>query len=172
MLCSRSAVCFVALCLSILAVPAGAEEPWQEPQDPRAAINTPDAYAWRLFVALNWPADIKQKKADPTKPFGDPAPGPVVWETWRNAKTSAKDTAYPIDGSDPGPWLGKETSEEKVASEFDDDAIQQAIRRAALKDANIPLPAFDPDAAQENPSLQRDAIEQGNIRICEAKQAL
>ena len=67
----------LALALSIAPFDrAAAQSPSQEPQDASEAINNPDRYAWRLFVALNWPADLKQKSPDASKPFG--APGPVV----------------------------------------------------------------------------------------------
>jgi hypothetical protein len=78
-------------------------EPWKEPQDTVAALLEPDAYAWRVFVALNWPADVSQKVADQSKPFG--APGPVVWETWRNIREGLPDSVFPTNGTDPGPWL-------------------------------------------------------------------
>jgi hypothetical protein len=138
------------LAVNILAPSAGAQtlEPWKEPQDSAEAINNPDRYIWRVFVALNWPADVKQKKADASKKFGDAAPGPVTWETWRNARNEAPDTAFPLDGSDPGPWLGKESSSEKLVSSFDDGPLQQLIRRNILRNAKGPLPAFDDASAR------------------------
>ena len=131
----------LALALSIAPFdPVAAQSPWQEPQDASEAINNPDRYAWRLFVALNWPADLKQKSADASKQFG--ALGPVVWETWRNVRNNAADTAFLEDGSDPGPWLGKETPSEKQIAEMDSVSVQEAIRRERLRRANVPLPAF------------------------------
>ncbi len=67
-------------------------QPWVEPLDPVAAREQSDEYAWRLFVALNWPAD-------PKAPLG--ATGPVVWELWRTAGD-----VYRPDGADPGVWDG------------------------------------------------------------------
>src|SRR5262249_43839692 len=46
------------------------DPPWKEPQDTAQALNEPDRYAWRLFVALNWPAEIAKQQADPNKAFG------------------------------------------------------------------------------------------------------
>jgi len=147
-----SARVFAALLVAGSLVPAAlaqTTEPWKEPQDSAEAINNPDRYAWRLFVALNWPADIKQKQADPSKRFGDAAPGAVTWETWRNARNQAPDTAFPLDGSDPGPWLDKESSSEKLAASFDDNALQQLIRRNILQNSKAPVPFFDESSARQ-----------------------
>lgn len=81
------------LLLAILSQSAAAldwSKPWIEPQDSRQAADNSDEYAWRLFVALNWPAD-------PKAAFG--TAGPVAWETWENASQ-----VYLEDGGDPGPW--------------------------------------------------------------------
>jgi hypothetical protein len=71
--------------------------PWSEPQDSVAARDHGDEYAWRLFVALNWPADAIARRADAAAHFGDDKP--VVWESWQNAAT-----VYRADGADPGAW--------------------------------------------------------------------
>ncbi len=71
--------------------------PWLEPQDTLAARDHSDEYAWRLFVALNWPADPMARRADRAAHFGDDKP--VVWESWQNAAA-----VYRPDGTDPGPW--------------------------------------------------------------------
>ncbi len=73
-----------------------------EPQDTAEALFEPDMYAWRLFVALNWPGDPVKREADRNKTLG--APGPATWETWRNANSEAPDTVWRNDASDPGPW--------------------------------------------------------------------
>ncbi len=71
--------------------------PWLESHNPREAATHPDEYAWRLFIALNWPANTITRQANPSAPFG--ADKPVVWETWQNATD-----VYLDDGKDPGPW--------------------------------------------------------------------
>jgi len=76
---------------------------FEEPQATEMAVTEPDCYAWRLFIALNWPADVSKKLADPAKAFG--SNGPLVWETWRNARSDAPDSVFPLKGADPGPWL-------------------------------------------------------------------
>jgi hypothetical protein len=71
--------------------------PWIPPES--AASADDDAYAWRLFIALNWPADPVVRAADPNLPLG--ADRPVVWETWKNTVEVFLD-----DGADPGSWDG------------------------------------------------------------------
>ncbi len=72
--------------------------PWAPPHDARQAAANSDEYAWRLFVALNWPADSGARTANPAASFG--ADAPVVWETWQNTAD-----IYLTDGRDPGPWV-------------------------------------------------------------------
>jgi hypothetical protein len=79
-------------------------EPWKEPQDTTMALFEPDRYAWRLFIALNWPANLAKKEADPGKKLG--ADGSVTWESWRSVNQLAPDTVFRPDGADPGEWLG------------------------------------------------------------------
>ena len=123
---------------------------WQEPQDSSAAINDPDAYAWRLFVALNWPASLAGRRADPRRRLGEP--GPVVWETWANARD-----VYLPDGADPGPWarggerLSLVPAGLRKSSEFDSPPIQQQIR---LQFPGMKL-QFDPLTADGNANETR-----------------
>lgn len=70
---------------------------WELPHDVEQAAALSDEYAWRLFIALNWPADVRARRADPGAPFG--ADRPVVWETWQNTADT-----YLEGGADPGPW--------------------------------------------------------------------
>ena len=72
-------------------------DPWLEPYDPVAAATSSDEYAWRIFVALNWPADTRARTADTAVPFG--ADQPTVWETWQSTGD-----VYLANGADPGPW--------------------------------------------------------------------
>jgi len=99
----------------------------EEPSNPAMAINEPDRYAWLLFMALNWPADVPLKKSNPSKPFG--APGPVVWETWRNVRNQAPDTTFKPDGSDPGEWLGTQTQATRTENDVDNSPLQQQLLR-------------------------------------------
>ncbi|MGA2842176.1 MAG: hypothetical protein ABSG18_18775 [Steroidobacteraceae bacterium] len=91
----------LAVWLALLVVPAANaldwSKPWSEPQDAAAARDQSDEYAWRLFIALNWPADPIARTADRASRLG--AERPVVWETWQSAGD-----VYLEDGADPGPW--------------------------------------------------------------------
>jgi hypothetical protein len=113
--------------------------PWMEPQDTASAIQSPEEYAWRLFVALNWPADMARREPDTKKSFG--AEGPVVWEAWKNARE-----VFRKDGGDPGPWLDgpRVAAVARNASEFDPEPLQQLRRRGPK--ATI---LFDPISAQK-----------------------
>lgn len=66
-------------------------KPWREPQDTTTALNNPDLYAWQLFVALNWPADINNCTPDQGKWLGQD--GTLVWETWREKRNTFLDGA-------------------------------------------------------------------------------
>ena len=72
--------------------------PSTEPQDAAAAATSSDEYAWRLFVALNWPADLRLRAADRLARFGGERR--VVWETWQSVGD-----VYKKNGVDPGPWI-------------------------------------------------------------------
>jgi hypothetical protein len=67
------------LLASSLTTPAPGQNPYDEANDPSMALHKPDEYAWRLFVALNWPADLELCSADASKSLGDNRP--VVWQT-------------------------------------------------------------------------------------------
>lgn len=135
----------VILVLFGLIFPSLAQEPWTEPQDTAEAVLKPDSYAWRLFVSLNWPADIPNRMADPAASFG--ADGPVAWETWRNVNNFDAMTVFRLDGSDPGPWLDEGAVPAGPASirslnALDPEAIQQQILSH-----NAPEPFFDEGAS-------------------------
>ncbi|NVN84572.1 MAG: hypothetical protein HXX15_00665 [Rhodopseudomonas sp.] len=67
------------------------------------ALLSPDEYAWRLFVALNWPARSGSREPDPSKKLGDA--GRVVWESWKLVSGGpAKSEVYRTGGADPTDW--------------------------------------------------------------------
>jgi len=78
-------------------------QPWVEPHAARQAMVNSDEFAWRLFVAISWPADVKARAPAPSALLG--ADGPVVWETWQNSAD-----VYRENGSDPGPWTTGESA--------------------------------------------------------------
>lgn len=55
-----------------------------------------DTFSWQSFIAVNWPADA-QGNPDPNKKPG--APGPVVWEFYKEAYDVFKE-----NGEAPSPW--------------------------------------------------------------------
>ncbi|WP_454746409.1 hypothetical protein [Ciceribacter selenitireducens] len=76
---------------------------WEEPQDTRMALLSPDEYAWRLFVALNWPAKEGTREAAGDKKLGDP--GRVTWESWMLVSGGPlKSQVYRKDGVEPLAW--------------------------------------------------------------------
>ena len=57
-----------------------------------------NCFAWQQFIYLNWPADSRNPGlADKNKLLG--APGPVVWETYRNI-----DSIFLPGAKQPRPW--------------------------------------------------------------------
>ena len=86
-----------ALAEQMTSVPLDWTHPWRQPHDAAAATAASDAYAWRLFVAVNWPADAQSRTADARATLADNRP--AVWETWENTAAIFRD-----DGADPGPW--------------------------------------------------------------------
>jgi hypothetical protein len=114
--------------------------PWQPPQDSRLAAANPDEYAWRLFVAVNWPADTRKRAANPTKRPGED--GPVVWETWQNAQR-----VYLEDGSDPGPWVaGQFAPDNAAASRFETVSLKDAPNARHIVGGKM-VPLTDPAAS-------------------------
>lgn len=55
--------------------------PWKIPTDTTTALNTPDLYAWQLFVSLNWPANTDNCRPNKFKTLGDN--GLTTWQTWQ-----------------------------------------------------------------------------------------
>lgn len=96
---ARFAVACIVTAL-LAAAPAAAldwSQPWLAPHDAEAASAHRDDYAWRWFVALNWPLDPATRGADSTRRPG--ADAAVVWEGWADARSVLR-----ADGADPGPW--------------------------------------------------------------------
>jgi hypothetical protein len=94
----RILVAVLLACFAQIATAFDWRNPWDPLHDPQQALLNSDEYAWRLFVALNWPADPRKRTANPSAPFG--ADQPVVWETWQNTAD-----VFLEDGRRPGPWV-------------------------------------------------------------------
>jgi hypothetical protein len=135
-------VAALALILMTHSDAASAERPiWEEPQDTEAALLTSDTYAWRLFVALNWPADLAQRSADSTKKLGDL--GPVVWESWKYS-SGKLDEVFLDGGRDPGPWLPGRTFQPVKIQDLESLPLQQLGRVPKGKRFH---PLFEPSTA-------------------------
>ena len=76
---------------------ADPDAPWTMPNDPIVALRDPDRFAWHLFRALTWPADLDTRTADPAAAYG--ADVPVVFQTWILAGA-----VFLEDGREPPPW--------------------------------------------------------------------
>jgi hypothetical protein len=88
---------------SLLDVSVSPIPPGDEREDPTFPGGNPidffDAYSWKLFIALNWPAKPGQRGVpDETKDISD-FTAPRVWETWRTATD-----AMPASGLPPEDW--------------------------------------------------------------------
>jgi cytochrome c len=57
-----------------------------------------NVFSWQAFIGLQWPASKTERgQPDPTAPIG--APGPTVWETWREGNE-----VFRPDGEPPLAW--------------------------------------------------------------------
>jgi cytochrome c len=80
---------------------------WQVPADVEGELKqnnfnvvqrAADIFAWQEFIALNWPA-AKGKRGLPAQDLPITAPGPRVWETWKETTE-----VFLPDGAEPPPW--------------------------------------------------------------------
>lgn len=117
---------------------------WDIPTDAGEAINFPDQFAWELFVAVNWPADVDQRTPDTTLPFG--APGvPVVWETWK-----LQQEVFRADGKDPGEWDAKPAYTERELDDLNCFPLQQAVMRGVQEIPCDPVIQAGVDEVRQN----------------------
>ena len=67
-----------------------------------------DVFAWKVFVALNWPAR-SDGQPDPSKSFGEiPVTIPLVWEFWQQSSNIfLPDGGKPVWGGKPNPSLDR-----------------------------------------------------------------
>jgi hypothetical protein len=93
----RACILFLAAASAAFAAPRLSPWPPQDIPLPASADQVDD-FAWKLFVAMNWPELPGEKGLpDESRRIGDP--GVTVW---RSFKTSGE--VFKPDGSDPGPW--------------------------------------------------------------------
>jgi hypothetical protein len=105
----RTAFLAAALILVLLGAytPARAADPWEIPTDPGLALRDPDRFAWQMFVALTWPADVDSRMPASDRPYGDP--GPVMFETWALSDQVYLDKGAELPVWDDIPWSGTRT---------------------------------------------------------------
>jgi hypothetical protein len=115
-------------------------DPWVQPHDSQEAATNSDEYAWRLFVALNWPADPRTRSANPSASLG--ADQPVVWETWQNAADVFLD-----DGREPSPWMSGEP-QPQIANErrFETGSLKDLANPRHIVGGKM-VPLLDPIAS-------------------------
>ncbi len=134
--------------------PVGWADPSRFIHDPKAAVESSAEYAWRAFVAVNWPADVRARKADPRRQLG--SVGATVWETWENVKD-----VFLLGGRDPGPWrVGAAAPVAAAATRFDTGLLQASV--PARRVVNGVMLTFNPvtDAGHLNETrLNRQAFE-------------
>lgn len=108
------------------------QHPWREPQDPKAASQRSDEYAWALFVALNWPARAESGAADAAAALG--ADRPVVWENWISASS-----VYRPDGRDPGEWRPGDAQAHADDRHFEDPMRDRPNLRHIVNGVMVPV---------------------------------
>ena len=101
-------------------------QPWEFPDDVATALRDPDLFAWQVFIAANWPADLIVRAANPTLPLG--SEGPSVWESW-----VVQEDVYLDDGSEPPAW------DEQAADEVRRLNSGIPLQQQLIRDAR-PLP--------------------------------
>jgi hypothetical protein len=111
-------------------------QPWQEPQDPKAASERSDEYAWALFVAINWPAHTESGAPDVAAALG--ANQPVVWETWISASS-----VYRPDGHDPGEWRPSDAQAHANDRHFEDMSARDLPNMRHIVNG-VMVPVTDP----------------------------
>jgi hypothetical protein len=110
---------------------------WVQPHDAQAAANRSDEFAWRVFVAVNWPAAAGARSANPQVPLG--ADLPTVWETWANASGVFRE-----DGADPGPWQAQAPAPRPSDStRFDTSSLKDLPNLRHIVDGKM-VPLGDP----------------------------
>lgn len=140
----RSALVTAFLCAASLS--AAQAEPWDIPTDPAVAIRNPDLFAWQMFVAVTWPADVEKRTAATDKPLG--TPGPMVFETW-----PLTDQVYLPKGAKPVSW-------DEIPWKEPRQATSRAVpRQVALFREVEPVPPGDGDNEQEEIRYNRPTFD-------------
>lgn len=122
-----------------------------EPQDTQMALFEPDCYAWRLFVAFNWPAKQTGCGPDPVAKLG--GPGEVVWERW-----IPKQSVYLKDAKKPPTWA-EHCGVGSQPKQLTPTAQIQALRELAVAPALQPPVGDISNTSDEEVRLNQGALE-------------
>lgn len=96
-------------------------------------------FSWQQFIALNWPADVRRGEPAAEQPIT--APGPRVWETWKEAYE-----ALPAHGVKPQPWRHRQDIPQACRGQTD----KVLMRTAKVSDVlDATLQALPADATLE-----------------------
>lgn len=152
--------CFAGLLFAFLFLVTGralAADPWIEPQDTSLAMNAPDEYAWRLFVALNWPAKKDDCGPDSAARLG--AAGRTTWESF-----PAKQDTYLKLAATPPTWRDvcrqvAGTSQKMLAASGTALAAAQSLTLGLIMPRFIPPGGDASTAADEEVRLNQAAYE-------------
>ncbi len=154
---ARQRLASIALVIAVQAASvAHCQDLWKEPQDTVSALTDSDLYAWRLFVALNWPANAERREADPGRAFGENAT--TVWESWK-LTSGPNDEVFLAGGADPGAWLPGKARADR-GRDFQPLPFQQR-KRLQHGEPAAPGLRFDPGVSTQGNEnhMNQDAFE-------------
>ena len=104
-------------------------------RNPSVVQRASDIFSWQDFIALNWPAS--GKRGIPAKDRSFAAPGPRVWETWKETGE-----VYLPDGRKPAPWDAPEV----VSAAFSRAPTAKRLFRQTKLDKTLQA-VFEPTVA-------------------------
>src|SRR5579871_673996 len=122
-------------------LPADAEGSLRQPNH-NVAQRAADIFSWQEFLALNWPARA-DLRGEPDRKKRIAAPGPRVWETWKETHE-----VYLPDGGDPPVWNAPPRppagmSARKRLPDFSFAPFLRATLQATQSDGTLPATLTD-----------------------------
>ena len=143
---------------SYAAVPASYQHFPDDAPDPQADFAAFSDYAWKSFIALNWPAKPDERGVpNPNATLGDP--GLTVWQTF---KTTGQ--VFLPGAADPGPWNSG-------------PVVANALQHHSKAPDSLPLPPAIQQAVggwltdvESNPTYYEIAIDQTSYNYVRRQQ--